>query len=190
MKGEPEIFRRNPISLWYVLHPDSVQRDEGGSTESIACVQGQGEGSRGLLVFVPISEGIPQDVLESFGVQEVPEDLHLAPEWEQSTPLFSGEMREFLPAHLGDLDWSSGERSLSGCLVQSLVSGFAIHLRIALSEEEGMPSWELWGSTGWRRLWWLRWRVIWRLWKQSLNVGTDTGLPLDPMVGLRILGDS
>ena len=46
-------------------------------------------------------------------------------------------MREFLLAHLGDLDWSSRERSLSGRLVQSLVSGFAIHLRIGLSEEEG-----------------------------------------------------
>ena len=46
-------------------------------------------------------------------------------------------MREFLPARLGDLDWSSGERSLSGRLVQSLVSGFVIHLRIGLSEEEG-----------------------------------------------------
>ena len=107
---------------------------------SIACVQGQGEGSRGPLVLVPISEGIPQDVLESFRVQESqegPEDLHLALVWEQSVPLFSGEMREFLPAHLGDLDWSSRERSLSGRLVQSLVSGFAIHLRIGLSESEG-----------------------------------------------------
>ena len=46
-------------------------------------------------------------------------------------------MREFLPARLGDLDWSSRKRSLSGCLVQSLVSGFAIHLRIGLSEVEG-----------------------------------------------------
>ena len=46
-------------------------------------------------------------------------------------------MREFLPARLGDLDWSSGERSLSGCLMQSLASGFAIHLKIGLSEEEG-----------------------------------------------------
>ena len=46
-------------------------------------------------------------------------------------------MREFLPARLEDLDWSSRERSLSGHLVQSLVSGFAIHLRIGLSEEEG-----------------------------------------------------
>ena len=108
--------------------------------ESITCVQGQGEGSRGQLVLVPISEGIPQDILESFGVQEGQEDLqglHLAPDWEQSTPLFSGEMRKFLPARLGDLDWSSGERSLSGRLVQSLVSGFAIHLRIGLSEVEG-----------------------------------------------------
>ena len=37
---------------------------------SIAYVQGQGEGSRGPPVLIPISEGIPQDVLESFGVQE------------------------------------------------------------------------------------------------------------------------
>ena len=108
--------------------------------ESIACIRGQGEGSRGQLVLVPISGGIPQDILESFGVQESQEDLqdlHLTPDWEQSIPLFSGEMREFLPARLGDLDWSSRERSLSGCLVQSLVSGFAIHLRIGLSEVEG-----------------------------------------------------
>ena len=107
---------------------------------SIVCVQGQAEGHKEQLVLVPISEGIPQDVLESFGVQEGQEDLqglHLAPDWEQSTPLFSGEMREFLPACLGDLDWSSRERSLSGHLVQSLVSGFAIHLRIGLSEIEG-----------------------------------------------------
>ena len=52
-------------------------------------------------------------------------------------PLFSGEMREFLPACLGNLDWSSRERSLSGHLVQSLVSGYAIHLRVSLSELEG-----------------------------------------------------
>ena len=107
---------------------------------SIACIQGQGEGSRGPLVLIPISERIPQNVLQSFLVQESQEGLqglHLAPDWEQSTPLFSGEMREFLLAHLGDLDWSSRERSLSGHLVQSLVSGFAIHLRIGLSEVEG-----------------------------------------------------
>ena len=107
---------------------------------SIGCVQGQGEGNREPLVLVPISEGIPQDVLESFGAQESqegPQDLRLIPEVEQSTQLYSGEMREFLPSSLGDLDWSSGERSLSGRLVQSLEFGFAIHLRIGLSEEEG-----------------------------------------------------
>ena len=46
-------------------------------------------------------------------------------------------MREFLPACLGDLDWSSRERSLSGHLVQNLVSGYVIHLRIGLSELKG-----------------------------------------------------
>ena len=63
------------------------------------CVQGQGEGSRGQLVLVPISKGIPQDVLGSFGVQEGQESLqdpHPALEWEQLTQLYSGEMREFL----------------------------------------------------------------------------------------------
>ena len=107
---------------------------------SIECVQGQAKGSRGQPVLVPISEGIPQDVLESFRAQENQEslqDLCLIPEVEQSTQLYSGEMREFLPSRLGDLDWSSGERSLSGRLVQSLESGFVIHLRIGLSEEEG-----------------------------------------------------
>ena len=108
--------------------------------ESIRFVQGQAEGSREPLILVPISEGIPQDVLQSSGVQESQEDhqpLHLAPDWEQLIPLFSGEMREFLPACLGDLDWSSRERNLSGHLVESMVSGFAIHLRISLSEVKG-----------------------------------------------------
>ena len=160
---------------------------------SIVCIQGQAEGHKEQLALVPISEGIPQDVLESFRVQESQEglqDLHLAPDWEQSTPPFSGEMREFLPARLGDLDWSSRENSLSGRLVQSLVSGFAIHLRIGLSEVKGDAFLGALGSTGWRMLRWSRWRVTWRLWMQSLSVGTDTGLPLDPMVGLRILRDS
>ena len=96
--------------------------------------------NRGPPVLVPISEGIPQDVLESFGVQENQEsleDVNLTPALERSTPLFSGEMKEFFPARLGDLDWSSRERSLSGCLVESLVSRYAIHLRIGLSEVEG-----------------------------------------------------
>ena len=107
---------------------------------SIGCIQSQGEGSRGPPVFIPISEGILQDILQSFRVQENQEDvqpLHLAPAWEQLIPLFSGELRNFLPAHLGNLDWSSRERSLSGCLVESLVSGYAIHLRVSLTEEEG-----------------------------------------------------
>ena len=106
---------------------------------SIGCVQGQAEGIREQLVLVPISEGIPQDVLESFRVPENQEDqgLRLIPEVEQSTRLYSGEMREFLLSSLGDLEWSSGERSLSGRLVQSLESGFAIHLRIGLSNDEG-----------------------------------------------------
>ena len=68
MKGELGISRKGLLSLWYVIHPDLAQRDGGGSMESITCVQGQGEGTRGQLVLVPISEGIPQDVLESFGV--------------------------------------------------------------------------------------------------------------------------
>ena len=83
--------------------------------------------------------GIPQDVQESFGVQENQKGLQdlLALNWEQSTPLFSGEMREFLPACLGNLDWSSRNRSFSGRLVQSWVSGFVIHLWIGLSDLEG-----------------------------------------------------
>ena len=87
-----------------------------------------------------MSEGLPQDILQSFRVPESQEDLqslHLAPAWEQSIPLFSGKLREFLPSCLGDLDWSSRERSLSGHLVESLVSGFVIHLRVGLTEEEG-----------------------------------------------------
>ena len=54
---------------------------------STACDHDQAEGHREPLVLIPISEGIPQDILESFRVQEDQEslqDLHLAPEWEQS----------------------------------------------------------------------------------------------------------
>ena len=67
---------------------------------------------RQVTVLTPISEGIPQDVLASFGVQEsqgIEQPLYLAPAWEQLIPLFSGEMREFLPAHLGNLDWVQEE---------------------------------------------------------------------------------
>ena len=63
--------------------------------EFIACVQGQAEGLREQLVLVPISEGIPQDVLESFRVQEDQEgleDLHPTLGWKQLTQLYSGEM--------------------------------------------------------------------------------------------------
>ena len=140
MRREPESWEKVPLTRWYVLHLELDLSNGGGSMGSIICVQGQAEGIREQLVLVPISEGIPQDVLESFRVQESQEDLQglrLIPEVQQSTQLYSGETREFLPSSLGDLDWSSGERSLSGCLVQSLESGFAIHLRIGLSEEEG-----------------------------------------------------
>ena len=160
---------------------------------SIRCVQGHAEGIREQLVLVPISKGIFQDIQESFRVQESQEglqDLHLASYWEQSTPLFSGEMREFLPAHLGDLDWFSRERSLSGHLVQTWVSGFAIHLRIGLSEVEGDA---FLGALGVDRMEdhpVVKMEGIWRLWMQSSSVGTSTGLPLDPMVGLGILQDS
>src|ERR1700743_2400228 len=102
----------------------------------MACSQGQAEGSSEPHVLVPILEGFPQDVLKSFGIQENQEsleDVNLTPVLKRSTPLFSGELRGYLPG----LDWSSRERSLSGRLVQSLVSGFAIHLTIGLSEEEG-----------------------------------------------------
>ena len=38
---------------------------------------------------------------------------------------------------LGGLDWSSRESTLSGHLVESWVSGFTIHLRVGLMDEEG-----------------------------------------------------
>ena len=71
-------------------------------------------------------------------------------------------MREFLPACLGDLDQSFRERGLSRHLVESLVSRYAIHLRIGLSELEGGHFLELWEWIGWRIILWLRWRERWR----------------------------
>ena len=136
MRGGLESCKRALLAQWCVLHLELDLSNGGDLMGSIACAQGQAEGSREPLVLVPMLEGIPQDVLESFGVQENQEDLedvNLAPVLEQSTPLFSGEMRGYLPG----LDWSSRERSLSGRPVQSLVSGFVIHLSIGLSEEEG-----------------------------------------------------
>ena len=77
---------------------------------------------------------------KNFGVQESQKDtqpLHLAPSWEQVIPLFSGELANFLSVDLGGLVWSSRERNLSGHLVESWVSGFVIHLRVGLTDEEG-----------------------------------------------------
>ena len=156
---------------------------------SIGCVQGQAEGHREPLVLVPISEGISQDILESFGVQESQEglqDLHLALEWEQLTLLFSGEMREFLPAQLGDLDWSSRERSLSGCLVQSWVSGFAIHLGIGLSEVEGDAFLEALGVDRMEDHPVVEMEGTWRLWMPSSSAQTSTGLPFVKRTNLQI----
>src|ERR1700743_1670293 len=118
MRREPGSCRRVLQAQWCILHLELGLRNGGDSMGSIICVQGQAEGIREPLVLVPISEGIPQDVLESFGVQENQEsleDVNLTPVLERSTPLFSGEMRGYLPG----LDWSSRERSLSGRLVQS-----------------------------------------------------------------------
>ena len=136
MRGGLESCKRALLAQWCVLHLELDLSNGEDSMGSITYDQGQAEVRREPLVLVPILEGIPQDVLESFGMQENQEDLedvNLAPVLEQSTPLFSGEMRGYLPG----LDWSSRERSLSGRLVQSLVSGFAIYLRIGLSEVEG-----------------------------------------------------
>ena len=52
---------------------------------SIGCVQGQAEGTRGSQDPGPTSGDLPQDVLQSFGVQESQgedQPLHLAPSWE------------------------------------------------------------------------------------------------------------
>ena len=136
MRRGLESYRRVLLAQWCILHLELGLSNGGDSMGSIACVQGQAEVNREPPALVPISQGIPQDVLESFGVQEHQEDLEdvmFTPVLEQSTPLFSGEMRGYRPG----LDWSSRERSLSGRLVQSLVSGFAIHLTVGLSEEEG-----------------------------------------------------
>ena len=52
-------------------------------------------------------------------------------------PLFSGELAPFLPVKLGGLNWSSRKRTLSGCLVESLDSGFAIDCQVSLGDVEG-----------------------------------------------------
>src|ERR1700743_1502531 len=108
MRRGLESCRKVLQAQWCVLHLELGLRHGGDLMGSIGCVQGQAEGTREPLVLVPISEGIPQDVLESFGVQESQgslEDVNRTPLLEQSTPLFSGEMRGYLPG----LDWSSRE---------------------------------------------------------------------------------
>ena len=75
--------------------------------ESTGCIQGQTEGISRQPALVSISEEIPQDVLQSFGVQESQGDkqsLHLAPPWEIFFPMFPGELRNFLPATLAELN--------------------------------------------------------------------------------------
>ena len=107
--------------------------------EFIECAQGQAEGLSKRHILVPTSEGIPQDVLSSFRVQEnqgeqVP---HLAPPWEIFFPMFPGELRCFLLSTLMEMDLQSRERNLSGHLVESWVSGFMINLKIKLTDAEG-----------------------------------------------------
>ena len=107
--------------------------------ESTACLQGQAKGIGEPHTLIPISEGIPQDILSSFRVQEgqeVKKALHPAPPWEIFFPMFPGELRNYLPATLADLDLQSRERSLSGRLVESWISEFTIHLRVELTSAE------------------------------------------------------
>ena len=116
--------------------------------ESTRCIQGQAEGHREPLILVPISEGIPQDVLQSFRVQESQEDekaLHLAPPWEIFFPMFPGELRHFLPSTFMEMNLQLQERNLSGRLVESWVSGFTINLEIELTNAEGEALMEVMG---------------------------------------------
>ena len=106
----------------------------------IVCIQGQAKGSSEQHTLVPISKGIPQDILSCFGVQESQGDeqpLHLALPWEIFFLIFPGELRHFLPSTLMDMDLQSRERNLSGRLVGSWVSGFTINLKIELTDVKG-----------------------------------------------------
>ena len=108
--------------------------------ESTTCIQGQAEGISGPLALVPISEGIPQDVLQSFGVQESQGEeqaLYLAPPWEIFFLMFPGELRCYLLSNLMELDLQLREKNLCGHLVESWNSGFTINLRIKLTDAEG-----------------------------------------------------
>ena len=79
-------------------------------------------------------------MLQSFGVQENQGDkqaLHLAPPWEIFFPMFPGDLRNYLPSTLMEMDLQLRERNLSGHLVESWVSGFMINLKIELTNAEG-----------------------------------------------------
>ena len=148
MRKEVEIFKKGLQTWWYVLHLELAQISGGGSTESTTCVQGQAKGISRPLTLIPISEGTPQDMLQSFRVQESQGDkqaLHLAPPWEIFFPMFPGELRCFLPSTLMELDLLSRERNLSGCLVESWTSGFTINLRIKLTDVKGEALMEVMG---------------------------------------------
>ena len=75
--------------------------------------------------------------------------LHLALPWEIFFLMFPGELRNFLPATLAELDLSLRERNMSGHLVESWVSGFMIHLRIELTNEGGEALMEVMGLMRW-----------------------------------------
>ena len=135
-----EIFKKGLQTQWYVLHLELARINAGGSTVFIRCVQGQAKGLSEQHTLVPISEGIPQDVLLSFGVQENQGDeqvLHLAPPWEIFFPMFPGELRHFLLSTLMEMDLQLQERNLSGNVVESWVSGFRFNLKIELTNAEG-----------------------------------------------------
>ena len=149
-----------------------------GSTGSIVCIQGQAKGSSRQHALTPISEGIPEDILLSFGVQESQGEeqaLHLAPHWEIFFPMFPGELKHFLPSTLMEMDLQLRERNLSDCLVESWVSGFTINLRIELTDVEGEALIEAMGL--------MKWSV------PMVGIRVVTGLPLDPMVSLTVFED-
>ena len=135
-----EIFKKSPLTQWYVLCLKLVQISGGGSMEFIGCIQGQAEGSSRQHALVPISKGISQDVLSSFGVQESQGEeqaLHLALPWEVFFLMFPRELRRFLLSTLMELDLWLRERNSSGCLVESWTSGFTINQRIELTDIKG-----------------------------------------------------
>ena len=155
MRRGSKIFKKGPGTQWYVLHLELAQIIGKGSMESIVCVQGQAEGISRPHALVPIPEGIPQDVLQSFGVQWSQGDdqpLHLALPWEIFFPMFPGELRHFLPSTLTDMDLQSRERNLSGRLVENWVSGFIINLRIKLTDVEGEALMEAMGVNEMERI--------------------------------------